>query len=946
MSTGKAARAAVLVGALLLLGLAMAAAAWAQSATYPGAQRPHAPSLADRLNNFGRNLFGGASAQEDSPEPWGDSDRTSRVGTTPGSPTTSGAAAARAGSVLSNPGRSTPLPSARSPITDNRWPSSQPRIGVSRAPAAASPVYPSGSGRTSPQLSSSAGAARIAKPAASSGGIRFDDSEIAEPSEDEGLMPRHGSMTGVPSGSAAKPPASRPLHERLSSFRDSTFRLEPPRAQTDTDEGEAGASDAEANTPSSTNGPTGAHPQRVMISRPGLPSAANTGSTLIAPPPGVVRSVEQPESAAAPRGVIVPLREPRQRITLSARPDGAAPELSVPAVSGPATLAAGSSGGFGDPAASAVAGLSGGSGGELGGVLMTRKGPVLAVKTTGPRKILVGRESAYEILIHNSGEVAAEDLVVYITLPPWADVLGAEASTGATQVSGSADAPAPFLWKLGQLPAGGRERLSLRIVPRESRPFDLAVRWEYKPVASQAMIEVQEPKLEMALEGPRDVLFGKREVYTLKLANTGTGDAENVVITLQPLGPGDGQPASHPLGALPAGQQRAIEVEMTPRQAGELTIQLSARADGGARAELVEKVLVRRAALALAVAGPQVQFVGAEAVYAIRVSNPGNAPARNIRLDAAIPPGAKYVAGIDSAQVNAGATRVQWTIDSLNPGAEQVFEMRCHLGSAGANRLEVLASAADDLSAVGSAITSVEAMADLALEVKDPVGPVAVGQEALYEVHVRNRGTKSAEGVEVVAFFSNGVEPIGAEGGLYRINPGQVAFSPIVAIGPGEQITLKIRAKAGAPGSHVFRAEVLCKPLGTRLVSEETTHFYAADGRPASQLGASGDTTARAASPSALPGGPVPMGRAAPAPVQAVAPYAASPSGVAPIRAPGAVGAPTGMPSAVAPSAIAPPTGAPPSVAAPAGPPSVVVPSPRPGVATPHTAERSVAPPR
>jgi len=37
---------------------------------------------------------------------------------------------------------------------------------------------------------------------------------------------------------------------------------------------------------------------------------------------------------------------------------------------------------------------------------------------------------------------------------------------------------------------------------------------------------------------------------------------------------------------------------------------------------------------------------------------------------------------------------------------------------------------------------------------------------------------------------------------------------------------LKVRARAEQPGNHVFRAEVHCKPLGTRLVSEETTHFY------------------------------------------------------------------------------------------------------------------------
>jgi hypothetical protein len=39
-------------------------------------------------------------------------------------------------------------------------------------------------------------------------------------------------------------------------------------------------------------------------------------------------------------------------------------------------------------------------------------------------------------------------------------------------------------------------------------------------------------------------------------------------------------------------------------------------------------------------------------------------------------------------------------------------------------------------------------------------------------------------------------------------------------------MSFKIHAKAEAAGNHVFRAEVYCQPLGTKLVSEETTHYY------------------------------------------------------------------------------------------------------------------------
>ena len=162
----------------------------------------------------------------------------------------------------------------------------------------------------------------------------------------------------------------------------------------------------------------------------------------------------------------------------------------------------------------------------------------------------------------------------------------------------------------------------------------------------------------------------------------------------------------------------------------------------------------------------------------------------------------------------------------MPPGEQRVLEMKCTLALSGANRLEIASTADDDLVAAAETITRVEAMADLRLEVKDPEGPVPVGADASYELHVRNRGTKAAENVEVLAYFSNGVEPVSADGQTHRISPGQVVFDPIPAIPPATEVVLKVKAKAGLAGNHVFRAEVHCKTMGTRLVREEVTHYY------------------------------------------------------------------------------------------------------------------------
>ena len=82
-------------------------------------------------------------------------------------------------------------------------------------------------------------------------------------------------------------------------------------------------------------------------------------------------------------------------------------------------------------------------------MLFARKGPILSVETLGPRTIIVGRESTYQVQLTNSGEVAAEELVVHVTLPAWAEVAGIEASLGeAKPPAASLPGPSTGRWAI------------------------------------------------------------------------------------------------------------------------------------------------------------------------------------------------------------------------------------------------------------------------------------------------------------------------------------------------------------------------------------------------------------------------------------------------------------------------------------------------------------------
>jgi uncharacterized repeat protein (TIGR01451 family) len=468
-------------------------------------------------------------------------------------------------------------------------------------------------------------------------------------------------------------------------------------------------------------------------------------------------------------------------------------------------------------------------------LIFAGQSPLLGVGTSGPRSITVGKEASYSVTITNAGEVAAQDVVVSVKIPQWTEIVGTKASSGAAE-SLSEQRGEPLMWRLPRLEARSKEQLIIRLIPRESRPFELATQWACSPVASQAMVEVKEPKLAIALDGPSEVLYGQTKVYRLSISNPGNGDAENVVLMLAPVDGGSGAPTRHEVGVIHAGESKPVEVELTARQAGTLSIKAHVGADGNLKAEVAQEIMVRRAGLKLAVSAPEMKFAGTATTYSVVVANPGNATAENISVAAILPPGAKFISS-PGGQYMAQENKVVWSIPSLRPAAEQELELRCALNAPGANRMQLLSTAASDLSDSTAASTNVEALADLKLEVIDPPGPLAIGEEMVYEVHIRNRGTKAAENVDVAGFFSQGVEPISAQGAQNDVGSGQVVFHPINSIPAGTEVVLKIKARADLAGTHVFRAEVSCPSVGAKLASEETTMFYG-DGRNAARTAA------------------------------------------------------------------------------------------------------------
>jgi uncharacterized repeat protein (TIGR01451 family) len=466
-------------------------------------------------------------------------------------------------------------------------------------------------------------------------------------------------------------------------------------------------------------------------------------------------------------------------------------------------------------------------------VLVSNQTPMISTDIRGPKQILVGREAVYRVRLQNQSAANAEGIVATIRIPSSAEISGTTATQGTVKPSPNPETPNHLEWQLSDLPARGSEVMDIHLIPRESRPLELGISWTIAPVGSRTIVEVQEPQINIEIGGPTEVLFDTPQVFRLTLSNPGTGVAENVRIDLVPPGGTQETATSHTFGNLEAGESKSVEIELTAREAGKLMMKAVAMAEGGLTSNAAKEIFCRKPELEVDWRGPATKYAGTPATYFFRVRNPGTAAAEDVSVQVVLPEGAEFNSASEGQEFNAETREVTWRVGTLNPGDDSYMELKCVVNSGGAKQFKITATnAAGNLADSKVAETHVEAIADLKLSVSDPSGPVAVGTQAVYEINVTNRGANTARNVNVVALFSEGIEPDMAEGATYTVADGRVSFRTIDELPAGESIKLRIKARALKEGTHVFRAEVLCSDLEIKLAAEETTRFYADDVMP------------------------------------------------------------------------------------------------------------------
>jgi uncharacterized repeat protein (TIGR01451 family) len=447
--------------------------------------------------------------------------------------------------------------------------------------------------------------------------------------------------------------------------------------------------------------------------------------------------------------------------------------------------------------------------------------PSLNISWVGLSGINVGEETSCEILIRNTGQSTAYDVVVRSSLP---DAVRFMASEPAPESIGKT-----MVWKLGQIEPRKEQRIRLKLYPEGKGNVTATASITFSSVIC-APIKIEEPQLALEITAPEQVILGDPTTVVITVSNPGTSTASEVIVACvlpQGLNHPNGEEIEYAIGALAPGEARAVQVSVTASATGTQPIRALAQSGSRLKCPAEATVQVGQPELMLKVGGPSLRYLDREATYTLTALNPGSVTANSVRLAATIPAGFQFVRASDSGKHDWTSRSVSWFVGQLGANETREIQLTLLASDAGPQKLQAVAAAERGLKANAEAITQIEGISALLLEVVDVADPIEVGAETVYEIRVTNQGSKVATNIQIVAELPQEMQPLDTKGPVSaRIDGRSVTFGLLPRLGPRAEAIYRVKVRGNDAGDLRFRAKMTSDVLQSPVVKEESTRVY------------------------------------------------------------------------------------------------------------------------
>ena len=449
--------------------------------------------------------------------------------------------------------------------------------------------------------------------------------------------------------------------------------------------------------------------------------------------------------------------------------------------------------------------------------------PQVTIEWVKKGDINVGQECQLELIVKNSGSVAASQVAVDGLFPSTVRLTSA-----VPKPTASSD---KVTWSFDSLAPGAEQKISVKLIP--SRRGDLGATAQVRFTgAASASFRVEEPLLKVALKGPTEVMLGDPASQMILVSNPGTGTVQDVKVEARisdGLEHGSrGERLVMEVGSIGPGETRTVRLGLAAVKGGQQSISVAATSNSEAGATTSANLNVVAPSLKIAVDGPALRYKGRNAKYNLTVTNDGSVPNNNIRISQTVAEGFKFVSADRNGKFDAATKSVQWFVGRLEAG--QTATVTCELSAVALGDFSHTVAVLSDsgIRAEAKAQTRVDGIASLTMELVDLDDPVEIGAETAYEIRVKNEGSKAATGVSIACELPPEMELKSVKAPVEFVNEGrQILFKSLDQVAPGATVVYKVHVKGIQEGNHRMRVRMTGASLQEPVVREEATKVYA-----------------------------------------------------------------------------------------------------------------------
>lgn len=480
------------------------------------------------------------------------------------------------------------------------------------------------------------------------------------------------------------------------------------------------------------------------------------------------------------------------------------------------------------------------------GALPGRAAPSVVIEAVCPESVVFGQEFQYKLVVRNAGTSAVSYVRVEDEIPSGARYLG---SDPPAELNGDR-----LVWIIGPLDAGAEKHIAVRVKPTEEGEARSRSTVTFA-TAVDARTRVTRPRLALSVTGAETCRAGEEATFPIKVTNSGSGPATNVLIAVQ-LSDGlyhtqaRGVRIETVLPSLPPGEAKIVPLKINAVKAGLQTCQIVVAAEGSPDATAKASVNVVEPMLVVKQTGPSKCLVRAEPTFTIELSNPGTAATDPVQLHTVLPDGFEVAANGASDGGAANGRIMTWKLPALPAGSSRAvtLKLRAVVATEGSLLQTVARAGVSAVTPVGATTgapvpagrgleakaettVSAEGVAAVRFEVVGLDNPVEVGKEATYEIRVMNQGTGPCANVQLAAVLADGTEFVGVttgtnQAGAAKAQGQQLVFDPIQTLGVKGEMVYRVRVRGVTPGDLRFRVQMSCDQIKTPVIKEEITRFY------------------------------------------------------------------------------------------------------------------------